>query len=254
MIERPLAPPPALDRLVQFDRVGKGALAYLLVSDGEALVVDPPRDIAPFLEAARASGARLIAVADTHVHADYISGAPALARESGATYWLHPADSSYAYDGTPGRLEFSPLEDGGTLRVGRATLDVRHTPGHTLGSVSLLLGQSHAFTGDFVFVESLGRPDLGDRAADWAPVLWGIARACEARVARERAGPSRALLVRARAARRPLDRGRRSASCCARTQRSASRTARRFSPGRAGLRRSPRPTGRSRRSTSACAR
>lgn len=172
VVERPLGAPPALDRLVQFDRVGKGALAYLLVSDGEALVIDPPRDIAAILDVTRASGAQVVGVVDTHVHADYISGAPALARETGATYWLHPADSSYAYDGTPGRLEYSPLADGGTLRVGRATLGVRHTPGHTLGSVSLLLGDSHAFTGDFVFVESLGRPDLGDRAADWAPVLW----------------------------------------------------------------------------------
>lgn len=171
-IARTLAPPPALDRLVQFDRVGKGALAYLLVSDGEALVVDPPRDIAPLLEAAREAGARITAVADTHVHADYISGATALARASGATYWLHPADSSYAYDGTPGRLEYSPLADGGTLRFGRCTLDVRHTPGHTEGSSSFLLGESCAFTGDFVFVESLGRPDLGDRAGEWAVTLW----------------------------------------------------------------------------------
>lgn len=172
VIGRPLTPPPSLDRLVQFDRIGKGGLTYLLVSDGEALVVDPPRDIAPLLEAARAAGARITGVADTHVHADYISGATALSRASGAPYWLHPADSSYAYDGTPGRLEFSPLEDGGTLRVGRCTLDVRHTPGHTEGSTSLLLGQTHAFTGDFVFVESLGRPDLGDRAGEWAQVLW----------------------------------------------------------------------------------
>lgn len=172
VVGRPLAPPPSLDRLVQFDRIGKGALAYLLVSDGEALVVDPPRDVEPFLAAARAAGARITGVVDTHVHADYISGATALSRASGAPYWLHPEDSSYAYDGTPGRLEFRPLEDGGTLRVGRCTLEVRHTPGHTEGSCSFLLGESHAFTGDFVFVESLGRPDLGDRAPEWAARLW----------------------------------------------------------------------------------
>jgi len=171
-IARELAPPASLDRLVQFDRVGKGGLTYLLASDGEALVIDPPRDLAPVLEAANATGARIVGVADTHVHADYISGAPALARASGAPYWLHPADSSYAYDGTPGRLAYSPLQDGTTLRVGRATLAVRHTPGHTEGSVSLLLGDSHAFTGDFVFVDSLGRPDLGDRAPEWAQTLW----------------------------------------------------------------------------------
>lgn len=172
LLARALEPPPSLDRLVQFDRIGKGALAYLLVSDGEALVVDPPRDVAPLLAAAREAGARIVAVADTHAHADYISGAPALARSSGAPYRLHAADSAYAYDGTPGRLEFTPIADGDTLRVGRATLTVRHTPGHTEGSCSFLLGESHAFTGDFVFVESLGRPDLGERAGEWAATLW----------------------------------------------------------------------------------
>lgn len=172
LVERPLAAPPSLDRLVQFDRAGKGALAYLLVSEGEALVVDPPRDVEPFLAAAKAAGARITGVVDTHVHADYISGATALSRASGAPYFLHPADSSYAYDGTPGRLVFTPIHDGDTLRVGRCTLDVRHTPGHTEGSCSFLLGESHAFTGDFVFVESLGRPDLGDRAPEWAARLW----------------------------------------------------------------------------------
>ncbi len=172
LVARPIEPPPALDRLVQFDRVGKGALCYLLVSDGEALVIDPPRDVSPLLAAIGEARARLTAVVDTHVHADYISGAPALARESGAPYRLHPADSAYAYDGAPGRLRFEALSDRDELRVGRATLTVHHTPGHTEGSVSLLLGDSHAFTGDFVFVESLGRPDLAGRAAEWAPVLW----------------------------------------------------------------------------------
>jgi glyoxylase-like metal-dependent hydrolase (beta-lactamase superfamily II) len=172
VVERPLSPPPTLDRLVQFDRIGKGALAYLLVSDGEALVIDPPRDIAPIVEAVRVSGAQVTGVADTHVHADYISGAPALARATGATYWLHPADSSYAYDGTPGRLEYSPLADGGTLRVGRCELAVQHTPGHTEGSTSLLAGDALVFSGDFVFVDSIGRPDLGERAGVWAEKLW----------------------------------------------------------------------------------
>ena len=189
LIERPLPTPPSLDRLVQFDRIGKGSLTYLLVSDGEALVIDPPRDFAPILEAVRALGARVTGVADTHVHADYISGAPALARETGAAYWLHPADSSYAYDGTPGRLVFSPLADGGTLRVGRCALLAQHTPGHTEGSTSLLAGDALVFSGDFVFVDSVGRPDLGDRAGEWAARLW---RSLEAA---KRTWPSNALVL-----------------------------------------------------------
>ncbi len=69
-IPRELPTSGSLDRLIQFDRVGKGALGYLLVSDGEALIVDPPRATTEYLEALRDTGARLVGVADTHCHAD----------------------------------------------------------------------------------------------------------------------------------------------------------------------------------------
>ena len=70
----------SLDGLYQFDRVGKGSLAYLLVSDGEALVIDAPRNLDPIVAAAEEAGATIKAVLETHVHADYISGGPALAK------------------------------------------------------------------------------------------------------------------------------------------------------------------------------
>jgi len=172
VVERPLAAPPALDHLVQFDRVGKGALGYLLVSDGEALVVDPPRDSSAFVEAARRLGARIVGVADTHVHADYISGATALSRSLGVPYYLHPADSAYAYDGTPGRLAYTPLSDGAEIRFGRCRVIAEHTPGHTEGMTTLRIGNDAVLTGDFVFIESLGRPDLAGRAGEWSEKLW----------------------------------------------------------------------------------
>jgi glyoxylase-like metal-dependent hydrolase (beta-lactamase superfamily II) len=171
-IARELAPPPGFDRLLQFDRFGKGALGYLLVSDGEAFVVDPSRRIAPLVAAAERAGARLIGVADTHVHADYLSGGPALARQLRVPYHLHPADHSDPYDGRPGRLEIAPLADGAALRVGRGALRIAHTPGHTAGSVTLFAGESVALVGDFVFLRSLGRPDLAGRAAEWTELLW----------------------------------------------------------------------------------
>lgn len=172
LVPRDLEPPPSLDRLVQFDRPGKGALGYLLISAGEALVVDPPRQAKPYLDAVRAAGARLVAVADTHVHADYISGAPALARSLGVPYHLHPADNVYPYDGTPGRLELAPLADGATIRVGRAAVRVAHTPGHTEGSVTYMVDDAVALTGDFVFVISIGRPDLAGKTEEWTAALW----------------------------------------------------------------------------------
>lgn len=171
-VPRSLAPPASLDALVQLDRVGKGSLGYVLASDGEALIVDPARNASVWLEAARAANARVVAVADTHVHADYVSGAPALAASLGVPYYLHPADASYPYDGTPGRISIAPLADGARLRFGRASVIARHTPGHTEGSTTFLLDDDVALTGDFVFVDSIGRPDLAGKAAEWAVALW----------------------------------------------------------------------------------
>ena len=172
LVERRFEPPHELDHLLQFDRIGKGSLAYLLVSDGEALVVDPPRDTVGIEAAARAAGARIVGVADTHVHADYISGAPALSAALGVPYFLHPADHVYPYDGTPGKLAITPLKDGMRLHVGRATFTVLHTPGHTLGQCSFLLDDVLVLSGDFVLVDSLGRPDLAGHAGEWAELLW----------------------------------------------------------------------------------
>ncbi len=177
---RALAAPPDLDHLTQFDRVGKGSLAYLLASDGEALVIDPARNPEPYRKVADELGARIVGVADTHVHADYISGGPALSAELGVPYYLHPSDNSHAYEGTPGKLDITPVEDGSVIEIGRCQVDVVHTPGHTMGSVTYRIGDAVAFTGDFVFVKSIGRPDLGGKIDSWTGVLWNsVVRARE---------------------------------------------------------------------------
>ncbi len=171
-LPRELDPPQGVDRLVQLDRIGKGCLGYLVVSSGEALIVDPPLQVQPYLDLLEETAATLVGVADTHVHADYVSGAPGLAHDLGVPYYLHPADSVYPYDGTPGKVDFRALSDGDRLEVGKAVLRVVHTPGHTEGSVSYLLQERAALTGDFLFVESIGRPDLGGREETWAVRLW----------------------------------------------------------------------------------
>jgi glyoxylase-like metal-dependent hydrolase (beta-lactamase superfamily II) len=170
-IPRPLPPPGGFDHLVQFDRLGKGALSYLLAAGGEAVVIDPPRAVGPIVDAAAEAGARITAVLDTHLHADYLSGGPALAARLRVPYQLHRADATSPYDGTRGTVSFVPLDEGDAVPVGTAALRVMHTPGHTEGSVTFLADDT-AFTGDFVFVQSVGRPDLAGRAAEWTDDLW----------------------------------------------------------------------------------
>jgi len=171
-LQRELQAPPGLDRLIQFDRIGIGALGYVLISEGEALVVDAPRHTVDYLGAIGDAGAKLVGTADTHAHADYISGGPALAAAHDVPYYLHPADAVYPYDGSEGKVRFQALRDGSTIRVGRAEIDVRHTPGHTEGSVTYRCGDHFALTGDFIFVKSVGRPDLGGKTEEWSEVLW----------------------------------------------------------------------------------
>lgn len=172
VVGRAVTPPPSLDRLVQFERPGNGALGYLLASNGEALIVDPPRDPAPYLDAARETGTRLAGVADTHLHADYISGAPTLARTLHVPYYLHARDTVSPYDGAPGRLDVRAVADGDIIRVGRCGVRVLHTPGHTEGSVCYVIDDAIALTGDFLFVASVGRPDLAGKTEPWTQDLW----------------------------------------------------------------------------------
>jgi glyoxylase-like metal-dependent hydrolase (beta-lactamase superfamily II) len=171
-LPRSLPAPDGFDRLFQFDRPGKGALGYLLVSDGEAAAVDVSLYPDPWLVEAERAGARISAVIDTHVHADYISGGPELAASLGVPWYLHASDMVYPYDGTPGILPFTAIAEGDEIPVGRGRIHTLHTPGHTEGSVTLVAGNRAALTGDFLFMESVGRPDLAGRTEEWSEQLW----------------------------------------------------------------------------------
>ncbi len=172
VLPRRLDPPDGIDELIQFDRIGTGCLGYLLVSKGQAIIIDPPLKAEAYLDALREAEAELVGVADTHLHADYVSGGPRLSRELGVPYFLHPADAFSPYDGTPGRIDYTPVSDGHRIPFGETALDVVHTPGHTEGSVTYLSEGRVAFTGDFLFVESIGRPDLAGKESVWAGHLW----------------------------------------------------------------------------------
>jgi len=171
-VARRLSPTPSLSHVVQLDRVGKGALSYVLVSDGDAVVVDPGRHVERYDALLGDLGATPAAVVDTHIHADYLSGARAAAARWQVPYFLHPDDAVSPYDKRPGTLGFQPLRDGDTIAFGHATLRAAHVPGHTLGSIALLADDGLALTGDFLFVQSIGRPDLAGRSESWAKLLW----------------------------------------------------------------------------------
>ena len=171
-VARRLAPTPSLAHVVQLDRLGKGALSYVLVSDGDAVVVDPGRHLARYDALLTELSATPAAVVDTHMHADYLSGARAAAARWQVPYFVHDDDAVSPYDGTPGRFSHQALSDGDTIVFGRALLRAVHVPGHTLGSVALLADDGLVLTGDFLFVRSVGRPDLGGQADAWAKLLW----------------------------------------------------------------------------------
>ena len=138
-----------------------------------AVVIDPGRDIQPYLDAAKQEGVQLTDVAETHIHADYVSGACELAARVGATLHLSdegPAEWKYEY---AGNYKHQLLRDGDSFMVGNIRFEVLHTPGHTPESISFVLTDQGGganrpmgiFTGDFVFVNAVGRPDLLEQAA-----------------------------------------------------------------------------------------
>lgn len=138
--------------VIQVARPGTGCLSYLLISEGEALLVDPSQFSDVYEDLLDERDAELTGVADTHNHADHLSGRGLAYREN-RPYYLHPANA--------GELEkFEPVQDGSTIEFGEASLDVIHTPGHTPGSVCYALDENALFTGDTLFLQGTGRPDL----------------------------------------------------------------------------------------------
>jgi glyoxylase-like metal-dependent hydrolase (beta-lactamase superfamily II)/rhodanese-related sulfurtransferase len=163
-------------RIVQIARPARGDLSFLLISDGQAAVIDPLRHIGQYTQTIADAGARLTHIFDTHVHADHISGGPALSRATGAAYYVHPYDAIHPIDMLPARIPYTPLVDGQRYTVGQIAVEVIWYPGHTLGQVNFLAttpdGARYLFTGDGIFLRSFGRPDLGGRGEAWTPMLY----------------------------------------------------------------------------------
>jgi len=135
---------------------------------GEAIVIDAKRDIDTYLDIAAQNNMKITHIAETHIHADFLAGSRELAAATGAKIYLSDEggeDWQYQFDHVG-------LKHGDTIKVGNLTIEVLHTPGHTPESISFLLTDHPAtdepvmvFTGDFVFVGDIGRPDLLEKAA-----------------------------------------------------------------------------------------
>lgn len=140
--------------IYQFRRLGKGCLSYLLESDGKALVIDPTVDIDEYLKLVKEKKLDLIGVADTHAHADHISGSRLLAEKAIVPY--------FAPDEVGG-VTHETLTSGSKLVVGKIDLRMLAAPGHTSGSLLFRAGKyvHDLLTGDTLFVDGVGRPDLG---------------------------------------------------------------------------------------------
>jgi glyoxylase-like metal-dependent hydrolase (beta-lactamase superfamily II) len=157
-------------RAWQLLRPAKGCLSYLVgVPGGRAAVFDPTRHPQPYLDLAAEHGMTITHVVDTHVHADHVSGGPALAARLGAEYHLPPEDCGGVVP-WPNR----PLRDGDELDLGSATVRAltMHLPGHTPGTTAFLVSDTLLIVGDTVFVRGLGRPDLTGQAEELARDLF----------------------------------------------------------------------------------
>ncbi|MCB0527544.1 MAG: MBL fold metallo-hydrolase [Saprospiraceae bacterium] len=150
---------------MKIEQIYTGCLAqgaYYIESEGEAVVIDPLREVTPYIERAQKSGAKIKYVFETHFHADFVSGHLDLSKKTGAPIVYGPmANPSF---------DAHIAKDGETFKVGKISFRVLHTPGHTMESACFLLidenGKEKAlFSGDTLFIGDVGRPDLAQKAA-----------------------------------------------------------------------------------------
>lgn len=148
---------------MRIEQIYTGCLAqgaYYIESNGEAVVIDPLREVEPYIKRAQKDGAKIKYVLETHFHADFVSGHIDLAEKTGAQIIFGPT----AKPGFPAHV----AQDGEVLKVGSATIKVLHTPGHTMESTCFLLSDENGkdiglFTGDTLFIGDVGRPELAQK-------------------------------------------------------------------------------------------
>jgi len=150
---------------MQVEQIYTGCLAqgaYYIESDGEVAIIDPLRETTPYVDRAKKNGATIKYILETHFHADFVSGHIDLAKKTGATIVYGPTAAP--------KFDCHIAKDGEEIKIGKVTIKVLHTPGHTTESTTYLLkdenGKDHAiFSGDTLFLGDVGRPYLAQKAA-----------------------------------------------------------------------------------------
>lgn len=139
-------------KIVQVRRPAKGVLSYVVGSSNEAIVIDASLDPEIFIRIAKDNGWKIKYVTDTHIHADFISRSRDLANACGAQHIL--------LDKTEVDFPYTAASDGSVLSFGNASLEILYTPGHTIESITFKIDDVAIFTGDTLFTDGVGRPDL----------------------------------------------------------------------------------------------
>jgi len=150
--------------IIQVEKIGKGCLSHILGSNGEAAVIDPTYPPSKYIEFAQKEGLKITHVIDTHQHADHVSAAKDLSQMTGAKLYLSKLEEY--------KLESQQIVDGDVISFGSKQLKAIYTPGHTPGSMSFVMDDKYVFSGDILFVEGIGRPDLRDQAEEFAAKLY----------------------------------------------------------------------------------
>ena len=151
---------------MKIEQIYTGCLAqgaYYIESDGEVAIIDPLREVGPYIERAEKDNSTIKYIFETHFHADFVSGHVTLSKETGAPIIYGPLANP--------KFDALIAEDEQEFKLGKVTIKVLHTPGHTMESTTYLLkdenGKDHAiFSGDTLFLGDVGRPDLAQKAAD----------------------------------------------------------------------------------------
>lgn len=153
--------------LYQFIRPGKASCSYGLCCNGEMMIFDPSRNVDFYLDFAKSKDCKIIKTFETHLQADYISGSRRISEQTGAVF-IGGAD----FEGTKTKYTPAVHKENHRFSNGGPAVKTLFTPGHTPGSLTFIIDETYMISGDTIFIQSIGRPDLGGEAEKWAVLLF----------------------------------------------------------------------------------